>query len=206
MRCPGPQARSRNTQAVQRGDILDHILILTLVHHRATPTDCIDQDQKGGITYQALLEIHYLIRGPGADLIPEVGQGPISGFGHPWGQITVDQDGLLHILGHCLVLDPDAGQGQEPDQTLGIVQKPHHVPGKEMSWDPFESQSLQRAVFPNWTSLSLNQFKVKNLNPNQQHLQRASLYCLWVTVHLLLDGNQAKNPGNPLMSAFKKSM
>lgn len=83
MRCPGPQARSRNTQAVQRGDILDHILILTLVHRRATPTDCIDQDQKGGITYQALLEIHYLIRGPGADLIPEVGQGPISGFGHP---------------------------------------------------------------------------------------------------------------------------
>lgn len=82
MRCPGPQARGRNTQAVQRGDILDHVLILTLAHRRATPTDRIDQDQKGDVTYQALLEIHNLIQGPGADLIPEVGQGLISGFGH----------------------------------------------------------------------------------------------------------------------------
>lgn len=79
----GPHARCRNTQAVQKGDLLDHVLILTLAPRRATPTDRIDQDQKGGVTYQALLEIHNLIRGPGADLIPEVSQGLISGFGHP---------------------------------------------------------------------------------------------------------------------------
>lgn len=133
MRCLGPQARGQNTQAALKGDILDHGLILTLARLRITPTDHIDRNQKGDVTFQALLEIHDLIRGPGADLIPEVAQGLISGFGHPRGQVIVNQDGLLHILGHCLVLDPDTGQGQEPDQTLGLVQKPHHDPGKEMS-------------------------------------------------------------------------
>lgn len=127
MSCLGPQARGQNTQVVLKGDILDHVLVLTLARRRVTPTDRIDQNPKGDVTYRALLEIHDLIRGPRADPIPEVTQGLISRFD----QVVVIQDGLLHILG--LVLDLDTGQGQEPDQTLGIVQKPHHVPGKEMS-------------------------------------------------------------------------
>lgn len=66
-----------------KGDILDHALVLTLVRPRVTPTDRIGQNHKGDVTYQALLKVRDLIQSPGADPIPEVGQGLRGGVGHP---------------------------------------------------------------------------------------------------------------------------
>lgn len=129
MRCLGPQVRGQNTQAVMKGNAV----ILILAHPHVTHIDHINQSQKRDITYQALLEIHGLIRNLGADPILEVTQGLRGGLDHPRGQVVADQGVLLHILGHSLIPDPDTGQGQEPDQTLGIVQKPQHVPRKEMN-------------------------------------------------------------------------
>lgn len=127
VRCLCPQVRGQNTQAVLKEDVL----VLILAHPHVTHIDRINRSQKGDITYRALLEIHGLIRDLGADHILEVTQGQRGGLDHPRGQVEADQGGLLHILGHGLVLD--TGQGQEPDQTLGIVQKPQHVPRKEMN-------------------------------------------------------------------------
>lgn len=79
----GPQVKGQNSQALLKGDILDHTLVLTLVRPRVTPTDRIDLSQKGDVTYQALLKIHDLIQSPGADPIPEVAQGLRGGVGHP---------------------------------------------------------------------------------------------------------------------------